>query len=212
MDSLLSLLGKVRAYSKTPPRHTNSWVTSFEKCAFYWAIELKNPLFVCLCMCVSLLGFKQPLKFKWGVQVETWVFLERGGKGREREAGIFWGRLSLWVEVTSTTPMTGSCRRASLNLSPLVKSRVLTSQSRSYKPPFSTPREGSADLQRKVDCSVAMETGLVLNPIIKQRLSNNRSRPTCTKDILGCGLIPELWRTDCGLCKVIWWRTKGCLY
>ena len=71
--------------------------------------------------------------------------------------------------------------------------------------------KGSADLQRKVDCCAAMETGLVLNPIIKQRLSNNRSRPTCTKDILGCGLIPELCRTDFALCRVIWMWNKRLL-
>lgn len=71
--------------------------------------------------------------------------------------------------------------------------RVLTSQNRSYKPSFSTSREGSAYLLRKVDCSMVKETGLVLNPIIKRRLSNYRSRPTCTKGILGCGLIPQRW-------------------
>lgn len=61
-----------------------------------------------------------------------------------------------------------------------------------------------------MDWSVATETGLVLNPIIKQCLSNSGSRPTCTKDKLGCGLIPELCGADFALFKVK--RTRGCLY
>lgn len=130
---------------------------------------------------------------------------------RERETGIFWGCFSLSLTLHWHCWLRS---RARLWWQVVVVVRALTFPSceimsfnkpdRSYKPSHSTPREGSADLQRKVDCSAAMETGLVLNPIIKQRLSNNRSGPTCTKDILGCGLIPELCGIDFALCKVIW--------
>lgn len=77
--------------------------------SFFLTIERKN-LFVCVPVGVwgLLLGFRKLLKCKWGMQVKTWVYLER--KGRENR-----GSWSLLCEIECTNVVTGSC----LNLSPL---------------------------------------------------------------------------------------------
>lgn len=158
-------------------------------------------------MCVAI-GFKSAVKIQMrragrDLSIPLERESERERKGRKKQGSSEDNSHCRYSRGHKNDSGDGSLSLCEPQPFPLVNSRVLTSQKRSYKPSFSTPREGSADLQRKVDCSAAMETGLVLNPIIKQRLSNNRSRPTCTKDILGCGLIPGLCRTDFALCKVI---------
>lgn len=130
MDSLCSLLGKVRAYCKTPPRHAGSrfMSQSSQKMCFLlgdWAADL---LFECLC------GLPLGLGSCWNSNEACRSRL--GYSSREREGNrdllrmflsLSHSALALLVEVTSKTLVTGSCCRVSLNLFPLVKSWVLTS-------------------------------------------------------------------------------------
>lgn len=170
--TLFAPFGKVRAYCKTPTRHVcYGFMSQFSwKMCFLlgnWATDL---LFACLCVRVLPLGLRQLLKFKWrlpgrdsGIPPEEWrrngdlirMFLSPSSRRWH-----CWprSRAKLWwqVPVVALALPFPPCEIMSFN-----------KPDRSYKPSHSSQRAGSADLQRKVDCSAVMKTGLVLNPIIK---------------------------------------------